>query len=654
MEEINLILNKFYGIKGNIKALVGGYDDKNFLIESDSGEKFILKLSKISKGREIINAHNEVLQYLNDNNSRKVSFPLPIKSLNNELINEHKLENDENVLVRMLSFIDGTFLSKTDITRNLLFDFGSFLGYMDNLLKKLDFKYVNTPHFEWDLQNFSEIENLTHHIQSPEDRSLIQYYFIQFRTFIEPLLKKLDKSIIHNDANDLNILTNNHKICGIIDFGDMVYSQTINELAIGITYAVIDSDKPIDDAVEIIRGYNSEIPLRDVEMEILYYLICARLSASITLSTYTRNIDPDNEYISISEKPAWALLRKLIQINPLFAENKFKNACGLFIKPRRDIEKLLSKRFNHISKGLSISYSEPIKMFKAAFQYMYDEDGKTYLDCANNICHVGHCHPKVVKAAQKQIATLNTNTRYIYDQLNEYTSALCSTFPSPLNKVFLVNSGSAATDLALRLAKTYTNNNEIIAVKHGYHGNTISAINVSHYKYGGKGGKGKASYVHEVDIPDTYRGKYRADDKDAGLKYSEEIKEITENKNNKIAAFICESIIGCGGQVMLPELYLSNVYKSVRNAGGLNISDEVQVGFGRVGTHMWGFEMYDVIPDIVILGKPIGNGHPLAAVVTTNEIAASFDNGMEFFSSFGGNPVSCIIGKSICCRGRYC
>jgi 4-aminobutyrate aminotransferase-like enzyme len=289
-------------------------------------------------------------------------------------------------------------------------------------------------------------------------------------------------------------------------------------------------------------------------------------------------------------------------------------------------------------------------MMKAAFQYMYDDKGNTYLDCVNNICHVGHCHPRVVEAGQRQMANLNTNTRYLYDSLNEYAENLCATFPDELKKIFFVNSGSAATDLALRLARKHTRQDQVIVVDHAYHGNVTSAIEVSPYKFDGRGGDGCVATTHKVAIPDTYRGNFRETDENPGQKYAEEVDRVLKNihqKGENVAAFICESIIGCGGQIMLPEGYLEEVYQKVRKHGGVCIADEVQVGFGRVGSSFWGFEMQHVIPDIVILGKPMGNGHPLAAVVTTEQIARSFEDGMEFFSSFGGNPVSCAIGQAV-------
>jgi 4-aminobutyrate aminotransferase-like enzyme len=282
-------------------------------------------------------------------------------------------------------------------------------------------------------------------------------------------------------------------------------------------------------------------------------------------------------------------------------------------------------------------------------QYLYDEDERQYLDAVNNVCHVGHCHPAVVQAAQKQMEALNTNTRYLHDYLVEYAERLCETLPEELSVCHFVCSGSEANELALRLAKTHTGGTDVIVVDGAYHGNTSALIDISPYKYKGPGGAGAPDHVHEVAMPDTYRGPYR-DPTAAGGQYAKHVKEAVADvgkKGKKLAAFFCESLLGCGGQIVLPDGYLEHAFRHVREAGGVCVADEVQVGFGRVGTHFWGFETQGVVPDIVTLGKPIGNGHPLGAVVTTPIIAESFDNGMEYFNTFGGNPVSCAVGLAV-------
>jgi 4-aminobutyrate aminotransferase-like enzyme len=314
------------------------------------------------------------------------------------------------------------------------------------------------------------------------------------------------------------------------------------------------------------------------------------------------------------------------------------------------IAQILTLREKRIGRNLSISYKKPLEIVRGFMQYLYDQDGRRYLDAVNNVAHVGHCHPRVVKAGQEQMAVLNTNTRYLHENLVRYAERLCATLPEPLRVCYFVCSGSEANELALRLARTHTKCKDTIVVEVGYHGNTTSLIEISSYKFDGPGGTGAPLHVHKVPMPDVYCGAYKRNDPRAGEKYAQHVAAAIaqiQQRGNNAGAFICESILSCGGQIVLPENYLKAAYRHVRHAGGVCIADEVQTGFGRVGTHFWAFETQGVVPDIVTLGKPIGNGHPLGAVVTTPEIAASFANGMEYFNTYGGNPVSCAIGLAV-------
>jgi 4-aminobutyrate aminotransferase-like enzyme len=310
------------------------------------------------------------------------------------------------------------------------------------------------------------------------------------------------------------------------------------------------------------------------------------------------------------------------------------------IRPR-PIEDILADRKNSLGKSLSVSYEKPLHIVRAYNQYLYDIQGRRYLDTVNNVPHVGHQHPRVVKAEQDQTAILNTNTRYLNENILKYTKDLLSYFPKELSVVHFVNSGSEANELALRMAEAYTGSEEMVAVQHAYHGNTKACIAVSSYKFDGKGGKGVPDNTHVLSIPDLYRNV--PDTK----KELEQIFENIEKKKSGPASFICESLLSCGGQIILPDGFLSSVYQAIRSQGGICIADEVQVGFGRVGEKFWAFELQAVIPDIVTLGKPMGNGHPLGAVVCTQKIANAFSNGMEYFNTFGGNPVSCAIGNEV-------
>ncbi len=634
-----------YGLSNSEIQKLEGYGSENYLINSGS-EKFILKVYPFDKQiLDLAAAENDLLFRLQKEKYNQ--FPNPIRNINGEYLTVF-YEGETRKTARLLTFIEGGFFAETGHS-NLLFEsFGKFLAKMD--LQLSDFKnyVIEARKFEWDLQYFQHfIPEKTKFIENPAGRKLVEYFLMQHRENVVPYLHSFRKQIIHNDANDWNVLVQNGKVPGIIDFGDTCYTQLINELAIGITYAILEKDNPVEWAKAIISGYHQIFPPEEKEIDILYWLIAARLCTSVCNSALEKTKQPDNEYISISEKPAWNLLEKWVKINPVFARNEFRKASGFIIPEEKSIEEIKSERFQTVSPIFSVSYKNPVYMERAAFQYMFDKYGNSYLDAYNNIPHVGHSHPKVVEAGQKQMAKLNTNTRYLYDHINDYTAKLLQYFPKPLNKVFLVNSGSAATDLAIRLARNFTGKNKIAVVEHGYHGNTQTGIEISHYKFGGKGGKGKSENTICLPIPDAYRGEFKINDGNAGISFAHKAIQQMIKPTGEIAAFIAEPIVGCGGQVPMAKGYLKEIYTGIRNQGGVCISDEVQTGFGRLGDFFWGFEAQQVIPDIVILGKPMGNGHPMGAVVCTDEIAEAFNNGMEFFSSFGGNPVSCAIGKAV-------
>lgn len=299
----------------------------------------------------------------------------------------------------------------------------------------------------------------------------------------------------------------------------------------------------------------------------------------------------------------------------------------------------LAARHEYLGANLSLSYREPLKIVRGWRQYLYDETGRAYLDVYNNVPLVGHSHPRVVEAVARQMAVLNTNTRYLHDNVVRYAARLSAKLPAPLRVCYFLNSASEANELALRLARAHIGRDEAIVLEHAYHGNTNTCIDISPYKFDGPGGSGKKPWVRVAPLPDPHR----RDDPNAGAEYARELAKLVDGP----MTFIAESLPSVGGQVVFPPGYLAACYSAVRAAGGVCIADEVQAGFGRLGDFFWGFEMQGVVSDIVVLGKPMGNGFPIAGVVTTPEIAKSFDNGMEFFSTYGGNPVACAAGLAV-------
>ena len=532
----------------------------------------------------------------------------------------------------------------------------------------------------WDLAN--AMWTLEHDaLFEPRELEWIQWARVDFAAYVLRRIEELPRTWIHGDANEGNILVGDSeeglRASALIDFGDLTFSARVFELAIAGAYASFLSSDAIEALCELVRAYHDEArrthaadprllgALSRAEVEALLPALRMRLVVSVTSSRlHKARAAEQGGDVATSEEQAWASLERFDSIDHGAAEARLLEACGHDSDARRrpaqaELRELRSK---HVGPSLSLAYARPLHIVRGRGSYLFDARGRGYLDCVNNVCHVGHCHPRVVEAAQRQIAELNTNTRYLHENLVAYAERLASLLPDPLEVCYFVNSGSEANELALRLACCATGRHDVVAVEGGYHGHTSSLVDVSHYKHAGPGGRGAPDWVHIAACPDPYRGAYRStgagnaaqgavgDAAQLGLRYAQDVElrfEEAQAKGRKVAAFLTEALIGCGGQVVPPDGWLRASFAHARAHGAVCIADEVQVGLGRVGSHLWAFEEQGAIPDIVTLGKPIGNGHPLAAVVTTREIADAFDNGMEFFATFGGNPVSCAVGLAV-------
>ncbi len=881
--EIRNILNEKYQLTGEIKALPG-YDDINFKISTKTGT-FLLKISAKGTNQKEIEFQQALLNHLNSLDFN-LEVPAVVQTRNGNDFSYVKCAAKASYIVRMQTWIEGRLWNHVNpISPQLLESLGEKSGVLTQVL--FDLKIPNADRFlDWDLANIQWTKD---HLSLFEGKrkKMLAFFHAEYEN-IRAIHQGLRKSIIHSDVNDFNIIVNhdlaNPKVKGIIDFGDAVLTQTINDLAITLAYAIMDQPDPLFACDLLIKAYHQQFAFNENELQCLYALIAMRLVTTVTQAAINRKVQPNKAYLFVSEKPAWAALEKWYEINKDLAYYNFRSSCGMTIHPmqnkfedwakeqnvcvgdlfekentkalcpldlsvsstwlghesaysndhffeyklkekqaenpdrilaggyleprilyttdaylkdgfhrkeRRSIhlgldfwldagtpvrslfdgevfsvfdnegdkdygptiilkhtidakltfyslyghlsksslilsvgtlvkkgtvigtlgnknengnwiphlhfqlmldllgnthdfpgvafpserkvwagicpdpnllfkekglfpdlkldkEAMLDFRNKHLGKGMSLSYNDPLHIVRGTGVYLIDALGRSYLDTVNNVAHVGHEHPDVVKAGQEQMAVLNTNSRYLHQNILDFAKALLATFPPELSVVHFVNSGSEANELAMRMAKTVTKQKDMIALEIGYHGNTNACIEVSSYKFEGKGGEGKPKHTHIVPLPDTFRGKYQGEN--TGVKYAKHVEDIIQSlaKEGKApAGFIVESIVSCGGQIELPKDFLKQSFEAVKNAGGLCIADEVQTGVGRVGHHFWAFEMHEVIPDIVTIGKPIGNGHPLAAVVCTEKVANDFANGMEFFNTFGGNPVSCAIGTAV-------
>ncbi|MHA7128151.1 aminotransferase class III-fold pyridoxal phosphate-dependent enzyme [Algoriphagus namhaensis] len=643
MEDILDFLKKHFDSNSTNVLRLSGYANANYSFQANE-LTFVLKTYPFDpETEETLLGETDLLFQV------KAQFgslyPVPVAFTDGKFVQKTILNGSEKLL-RVLSFVGGEFLGNLKPNQALYASLGSTLAKLNQALQPVRNTSIRVKESEWDLHNFLKNKFYLNKIQNPSERKILSYYFQHYQMEIEPKKHQFRRQIIHGDVNEWNVLCMENRVTSLIDFGDACYSALVYEVAIALTYVMYDKDEPLDWSVNFLKAYHQINPLQPDEVDLLYWLIAARLCTSLCQSAHARELDPANDYASVSEKSAWQMIHKWIKLSPIQVSNWFRQALQFPKIAFSQVEEDLEYRHRFISPLLSISYKRPLSLSSSAFQYFFDKEGNSILDAYNNIPHVGHCHPKVVEAGMRQMARLNTNTRYLYDVLPAYAEKLLAKFPSKLNRIFFVNSGSAASDLAMRIAQAHTGNRNVLVMEHGYHGNTQLSIDISDYKFSNKKGQGQKPHILKATLPDTYLGEYK-DLADAGKRYAGDAGRQLQESSQTVGAFVAEPIVGCGGQVPLAPGYLASLYPIIREQGGICISDEVQTGFGRVGDHFWGFEMHGVIPDMVILGKPMGNGHPIGAVVTTEEIAQSFEQGVEFFSSFGGNPVSCQIGLAV-------
>jgi 4-aminobutyrate aminotransferase-like enzyme/Ser/Thr protein kinase RdoA (MazF antagonist) len=622
--------------------------DQNFLLVTTAGVRFILKIANATESRDLLEAQNAAMEHV---------APLALCPRVLAASSGGQIVRSAGHCVRLLSWLPGTPLGSLTTRPVPLFeDLGRQLGRLSRALAGFDHPAIHRE-FYWDLsRGFEIVEAYSPFIADPALRGFIQRTAGYLRARDAPTHARLRRTAIHGDANDFNVLVvddaGRPHVSGIIDFGDMVHSYTVAEAAIAIAYAVLDRHDPLEVAAVIVRSFHREQPLGDDEISVLFGLVVLRLCVSVCVAAQQLVQRPGDEYLSISQAPIARTLPELAPIHPDHAEETFRAACGLPAEATRKTPKTttLRERRRLLGWNLALSYTDPLKVTRGWMQYLFDEAGERYLDAYNNVPHAGHSHPRIVAAISKQMRAINTNTRYLHDLTWQFAERLCSKLPEPLRVCYFVNSGSEANELALRLARTHTRARDVIVLEHAYHGNTNTLIDISPYKSAGSGGGGAPDWVHVAAIPDGYRGPYTRSDPEAGAKYARSVKAIIDRLRERgvtLAGFICETCPSVGGQIVPPPGYLEAVYGYVREARGLCIADEVQTAYGRMGESFFAFETQHVVPDIVVLGKPIGNGYPLGAVITTAQIAASFDNGMEFFSTFGGSTVSCAAGLAV-------
>ncbi len=646
--QVTYIAVKLYGLTGELFPLVSERD-QNFRMVTEAGDQFVIKIANSAEDPAIIDMQLKALEHIAVVDP-ELPVPRALISRNGLAVEQIQAENGANHSIRILTYLSGTPPKDDPTDHALLRPMGACLARLVLALRGF-FHPIANYELLWDLKHTLKLRQYLPHIDDTKHRELANYFLDRFDRNVVPLIPKLRAQIVHNDFVPDNILVAEDdpgRVVGIIDFGDMTHTLLINDLATTIAPMLLEHADPVGVAAEIIAGYHELIPLEDAELRILYDLIAARLTMLNVIASWRVTIHPYNrDYIAGGINETWSILEAWHAQNPADVTRKFFRACGLWemdeVNPiqqeaNETLQSHLSRRARLLGPCTYLFYDRPLHIVRGEGVWLYDDDGVRYLDAYNNVAHVGHCHPHVVNAIAKQARRLNTSTRYMHGYILELAEQITKRMPEPLSVCMFVCTGSEANELAWRMSKLVSGNSGALITKFSYHGSTAATIQFSTETIPQEK---LPSHVQTLFAP-TSDSTFRKPD--SGL--SSAIMALDED-GHRPAMLILDTAFVSDGIYTSPKGYLNTLFARTHAAGGLNVADEVQGGFGRLGQHFWGFQFDDVIPDIVTLGKPMGNGHPLAAVVTRPEIVETLANETGYFNTYGGNPVSCAAGLAV-------
>lgn len=640
-----------FGIKAQAE-LIGSERDQNFRLRSTSGVQYVLKIANAAEEPSEIDFENAMLEHIRTV-APDVPVPRIVTSTAGESVVIHRFEG-VNYLVRVLTWLDGVCLDDVQPTPALCEQLGAELATLGRALRGLFHPAACRP-FLWNVQKLAELTPWIVDIKDAEMQSFCASFITNFCDSTLPKLARLRSQVIYNDLHSGNVLVSSAsspKICGIVDFGDALHGPLIGDVAVASAY-LLSSDDPIDNVIELVRAYNSITALEREEIDLLPELITARLVTMLAIATRRALRYPDNcDYILDDAESAVTGLKVLSKIPTQELLSRLHEACGFRDCPELSANEpsdreLEARRGSVLGSTFELFYDRPVNLVRGDGVWLYDRAGEAFLDAYNNVPLVGHCHPDVVRALCHQAATLNTHTRYLNDAVVEYADRLLSLFSADLDRVMFSCTGSEANEFAIRVARAYTGNEGVMVTCCAYHGNTTTIAELS------PGDTGKETFekwVETIPSPDTYRRTMRTSSSDWVQDYLAEVDlalERMRGRGIKPAALLLDCGFTSDGMFMPPSGLVTGVAARIRAAGGVLIADEVQSGFGRLGEAMWGFQFHGAKPELVTLGKPIGNGHPLAATIMQHELLDAFTKRNYYFNTFGGNPVSSKVGLAV-------
>jgi 4-aminobutyrate aminotransferase-like enzyme/Ser/Thr protein kinase RdoA (MazF antagonist) len=600
-DEVAGIAADVFGIRGTARDL-GSERDATFLIE-DGGADAVLKISNSGEDATVLDLEHEAIAH-----ALRVDPGLPIAR---PLADRATFDGH---YVRLFERVRGG-TGGPELDERAVYDFAATHARL-NLALRSFFHPAARRDLLWHLEQTPRLRPLLEAIDDARRRAIVERVVDTFERRVVPQWPHLRAHVVHGDFTLGNVLFGeDDRISGIVDFGDCAYGAQAGDFAIAV--ASLLRGRARDEAFRIGRiavdGYASRLPFEPAELAVLGHLVAARLAMVVAISAWRVRRYPENaEYIQAEDDDSWALLELFDELGP----DAVAQELGAPFAPVATAD-LARRRAETVGALLTpLTYSQPVHPVRGEGVWLFDADGNRLLDAYNNVPVVGHCHPRVTEAVVRQTRTLNTHARYLYEPLVELAERLLATMPAGagLDTVMLVNSGSEANDMAWRIATAVTGSRRAVVTEHAYHGVTeaIAALSPEEWPPGYD-----PPHVVRVPVP--------------GL--------ATEPLERVAATFLDCGLTSDGIWTPAPA-DVAALVEATHAAGGLFVADEVQAGYGRFGDHLWSFEHYGVTPDIVTLGKPMGNGYPVAALVTRRELVERFPFSGEVFSTFGGNPVA--------------
>jgi 4-aminobutyrate aminotransferase-like enzyme/Ser/Thr protein kinase RdoA (MazF antagonist) len=601
-EEVAAIAAELFGLEGDARDL-GSERDQTFMVGDG-----VLKVSNTGEDPAILDLEAKALEHI-----ERVDPELPIAHL--RASGEHK-----GHFVRLFEPMPGRSGAR-DLDDDAVFDFAATNARLTLALRGF-FHPAAGRDLLWNPGQAARLRPLVASIPDGDRRQIVERVLDRYEERVLPRLDFLPVQVVHGDFTLDNVLVDERgRVSGITDFGDLGFGTRAGDLAIDLCSILrVGGEEPFRTARIAIDGYQSRIPLEGEELDLLGDLVFARLAALVAISAWRVERYPENaEYIQSWDDESWALLEQFDALG--FDEV----APELGASRRVATEELLQRRERVLGSALTgLTYKEPVHVVRGEGVWLFDAQGRRFLDCYNNVPVVGHCHPRVTEAVVRQTRLLNTHSRYLSEPLVELAERLVATMPpeTGLDAVMLVNSGSEANDLAWRLATTATGHHGAIVTGFAYHGVTTAIADFS---------------------PEEWPHGFKPE-------HVETITPFGEGMGEAVAALnarghgLAATYLDCGftsDGIWTPAAeQVQAIADATRAAGGVVIADEVQAGHGRTGTGLWSFAQYGIAPDVVTLGKPMGNGYPVAAVIARQELFDRLKEETEVFSTFGGNPVA--------------